>query len=314
MVQSPVLAQSNALTQGRYDFSVVEKRAVYFIIQAVRRQFVERPDGQRDLFDNLVVKIKTEHLQSSDTELRKMYEGMKSLRKKSITIDNDEVFLEVGYINYFEHKKGAEEVEVEVSKKILPYLVELAKGFTSYYLTVAISLKNKYSQRFYEYCSQYRETGFFTFTPDELRAKLMLGDKYPRYALIKGKVIDPALKELKTMHEAGQCDLYFTYKEEKSGRTVERINFYIKTTQVEAKETMKPEDCVYFIRTWLESWLKVDKRPKNKPWVNSVISHLQRHPENLPTCYERLVWIQKNKPSGDWAPYARHVIDEDFMD
>jgi hypothetical protein len=116
------------------------------------------------------------------------------------------------------------------------------------------------------------------------------------------------------MHEAGQCDLYFTYKEEKSGRTVERINFYIKTTQVEAKETMKPEDCVYFIRTWLESWLKVDKRPKNKPWVNSVISHLQRHPENLPTCYERLVWIQKNKPSGDWAPYARHVIDEDFMD
>lgn len=314
MVKSPVLAQSNALTQGRYDFTVVEKRAVYFIIQAVRKQFVERPDGQRDLFDNLVVKIKTEHLQSSDTPLRDIYTGMRSLRRKSITIDNEEVYLEVGYINYFEHRVGSDEVEVEVSKKILPYLVELAKGFTSYYLTVAISLKNKYSQRFYEYCSQYRETGFFTFTPEELRAKLVLGDKYPRHALVKGKVIDPALKELKAMFDAGQCDLCFTYKEEKSGRTVVRMNFYVQTTKTEVKEVLKPEDYIYFIRTWLESWLKVDKRPKNKPWISALISHLQRHPELLPECYEKLVWIQKNKPSGDWAPYARYVIDEDYTE
>jgi plasmid replication initiation protein len=313
MIKSPILAQANALTQGRYDFSAVEKRAVYFIIQAVRKQFVERPDGQRNIFDNLVIQLSTEHLQKSDTTLQKLYEGMKSLRKKSITIDNEEMHLEVGYINYFKHKKGASVVEVEVSKMILPYLVELSKGFTSYHLTVAISLKTKYSQRFYEYSSQYRETGFFTFTLEELREKLALGDKYPRYALVKSYIIEPAFKELKAMYEDGQCDLYFTYKEEKVGRTVERINFFVKTTKGEEKETLKPDDYIYFIRTWLSSWLKVDKRPRNKVWIGEVVSHLQRTPERLPECYEKLVWIQKNKPAVDWAPYARFVIDEEFL-
>jgi len=313
MLKSPILAQANALTQGRYDFSVVEKRAVYFIIQAVRKQFIERSDGQRNIFDNLVVQIKTEHLQKCDTELRKMYEGMKNLRRKDITIDNDEFYLNVGYINYFKHKKGSDVVEIEVSKLILPYLVELSKGFTSYHLTVAISLKNKYSQRFYEYCSQYRQTGFFTFTIEELREKLALGDKYPIYAQMKGKILEPALKELKAMYKEGQCDLYFTYKEEKVGRTVKRINFFVKTTEGEKKEELKPEDHMYFIRTWLSSWLKVDKRPKNKEWIGEVVSHLQRTPERLLECYEKLVWIQKNKPEADWAPYARFVIDEEFL-
>jgi len=32
------LAQANVLTQARYNFTVVEKRAVYYIIKEVRRQ------------------------------------------------------------------------------------------------------------------------------------------------------------------------------------------------------------------------------------------------------------------------------------
>ena len=314
MEKSPVLAQANALTQGRYDFSVVEKRAVYMIIHAIRKQFIERPDGQKDLFDNFVVRIKTSDLQKSDTPLRDIYHGMQKLRKKSITIDDEERFLDVGYINYFEHKKGSEIVEVEVSKKILPYLVELSKGFTSYHLVIAISLKNKYSQRFYEYCSQYRNTGYFTFTPNDLRAKLMIIDKYPRYALMKSYVIEPAFKELKAMFDAGQCDLYFTYKEDKTGRTVDRLHFNVKTNEPKKEaEALKPDDYVYFIRTWLESWLMADKRPKNKKWVSTVIHELQLHPEKLVKCYDKLIWLQKKKPVRDWAPYARSVIEDEFL-
>jgi plasmid replication initiation protein len=149
------LAQANALTQARYDFSVVEKRAVYFIIQEVRRQFIDRIDGQKNLFDNLIVRIKTVGLTNADMELRDVYDALVRLRKKSIYIKNAEHVLEVGFINYFHHQCREPYLEVEVSHKILPYLVELASHFTTYSLTVAIALRGKYSQRFYEYCSQF---------------------------------------------------------------------------------------------------------------------------------------------------------------
>ena len=97
------LAQANVLTQARYNFTVVEKRAIYYIIKEVRRQFIEVPGGQRDLFNDLVIKIKTADLQGPDigTELREVYLSLKNLRRKSIWIEDQERVLEVGYINYF---------------------------------------------------------------------------------------------------------------------------------------------------------------------------------------------------------------------
>ena len=176
MKRDVLLAQSNILTQARYDFTKVEKRAVYFIIAEVRKQFVENKTGQKDLFNDLIINIKTESLQGSDTPLRNVYSSLKSLRRKSIWLENDERALEVGYINYFDHLKKTAHVEVQVSHKILPYLVELAEQFTTYSLTVAISLRTKYAQRFYEYCSQFKKARFFYISIEYLRTQLMIED------------------------------------------------------------------------------------------------------------------------------------------
>src|SRR5690554_7078410 len=124
------LAQANALTQARYNFTAVEKRAVYFIIKEVRRQFIEEKTGQKDLFDDLVVRINTEDLQKTDSSLRDIYASLRSLRKKSIFIEDKDRVLDVGYINYFEHQKRNSHLEVQVSHKILPYLVELDRKST----------------------------------------------------------------------------------------------------------------------------------------------------------------------------------------
>lgn len=308
-----IIAQANIITQGRYDFTVIEKRAVYFIIREVRKQFVLN-SGQKTIYDNLVIRMKTEDLQKSDTVLRDIYSSLKSLRRKSIEVEDEERWLELGYINYSEHKKRAGEVEVEVSKKILPYLVELAKEFTEYYLTVAISLKNKYSQRFYEYCSQWKSTGFFTMKIDDLREKLMITEKYPRYALIKKYILEPAVKELKALYDKGQCDLYFTYSEEKSSRSVVSLKFFVHTKENDNTiNILKPDDYVYHIRTWLSGWLDAAHKSKNKLWIESVINTLIKNPDNLQKCYNKLIWIQKNKERTDFAPYARFVIEEDFL-
>lgn len=306
------LAQANALTQARYNYTVVEKRAVYQIIKEVRSQFIERPDGQRDLFNDLVIRMKTSDLQGNDTELRDVYTSLKNLRRKSIWIEDNEKVLEVGYINYFEHKKRDTHLEVQVSNKILPYLVELAEQFTTYSLTVAISLKTKYSQRFYEYCSQFKNIGFFYVSIEELRNKLLLGETYPRYALLKQYVIDAAYKELKKLYEAGQCDLCFNYSEDKAGRTVLGLKIAIVTKEKQ-ENPLKVEDCLFYIKQWLNSWLLTAKKPKNKAWVDKVIKHLQKNPDLIPKLYDRLKKLQDKEPSSNFAPLARHIIEEDYM-
>lgn len=308
------LAQSNALTQARYDYSTVEKRAVYFIIKEVRRQYIETNEGNKDLFNDLIVNLKTSELQKTDTALREMYLALRTLRKKDVWIEDDNKVLCVGYINYFEHKKGESCLEVQVSKKILPYMVELASQFTAYSLTVAISLKTKYSQRFYEYCSQFKKQKFFTISIGDLRHKFMIEDKYPRYALIKDRVIEPAYNELKEMYEQGQCDLYFNYSEEKVGRSVLRLNITVITREEEnQKKQFNPEDYIFYINNWLGAWLQVSTRPKNKAWVESVVKELQLHPDKAPKLYKRLEKMQKEQVETNYAAYARHIIEEDFM-
>lgn len=306
------LAQANALTQARYNFTVVEKRAVYQIIKEVRHQFIERPDGQRDLFNDLVIRMKTSDLQGSDTALRDVYASLKNLRRKSIWIEDKESVLEVGYINYFEHKKKEPHLEVQVSHKILPYLVELAEQFTTYSLTVAISLKTKYSQRFYEYCSQFKNIGFFYVSIDDLREKMLLGDSYPRYALLKSKIIEPAYKELRSLYESGQCDLCFNYSEDKAGRTVLGLKIAIVTKE-KHEEQLKVEDCLYYVKQWLNAWFLTAKKPKNKAWVDDVIKQLQRNPDLIPKLYNRLKKLQDKEPSSNFAPLARHIIEEDYL-
>lgn len=307
------LAQANKLTQAKYNFKVVEKRAIYHIIREVRRQFIEREDGQKDLFQDLIVNIKTRDLTSSDMSLREVYSSLVSLRQKSILIEDDERILEVGYINYFEHMKNEPSLEVQVSKKILPYLVELAEQFTTYSLAVAISLKTKYSQRFYEFCSQFKNSGFFYITIDDLREKLMLKNSYARYSLLKKKVIDVAQKELKGLYDEGQCDIYFNYSEERHSRSVKALKIVVVSSENEG-EKPKLEDFMFFIKSWLSSWLNTGKKPKNKAWVDKVVSHLNLNPDLIPKLYTRLEKMQEKSASTSYAALARHIIEEDYLD
>lgn len=320
--KSPKLYQANKLTESRYDFSVVEKRAIYAIINQVRKDYVDTNQGDKTLFDNLIIKMKTETLKGINgkgitTNLKDIYKGLRTLRSKVIEIEDDKMLLHVGYINYFKHKKYSDEVEIEVSKEILPYIIELVKSeYTSYYLTVAMSLKNKNSQRFYEYCSKFRHSGIMYLEIEELRKRFKLEDKYPFYALIKKYVIEPARKELQDLYDKNECDICFSYTEEKSGRSVKRIVIKIKSKEKErlaAKEKLKPEDYAYYIRIWLNSWFKTNSRPRNKEWVNEVMKSLQMNAEKLGPLYKRLVRLQEEKPPEDYPALARFIIEEDYL-
>jgi plasmid replication initiation protein len=59
--------------------------------------------------------------------------------------------------------------EVQISK--MP-LVELSSQFTTYSLSVAMSLKSKWSQRMYELCQKWQGTDGFRISVEDLRKTL----------------------------------------------------------------------------------------------------------------------------------------------
>lgn len=211
------------------------------------------------------------------------------------------------------HDKKKNTYEVQVSHMILPYLVELASQFTEYSLTVAISLKSTYSQRFYEMCCQYRNKGKFFLEVDRLRYLLKIEDKksYENTAEIKRSILDVAQKELQELFEAGQSDLYFTYRVKDSNkRKILSYWFDIHTLETEEEKKVHFETTQKQIARIMEicgTFIKRDER-----YLKRVLNHLQLYPNLAAEVLEKLHTKVNNYSRKELAPIIRYVLREDY--
>lgn len=311
------LAQSNAITESRYDFNRLEKNALYCIIRQVRKEYVDEPREQK-LYTNMRMDIPEEILaEIADENHRKdAREALISLRHRDININYpDGSWLNVGFVNYAKFNAQKKVFEVEVSSEIMPYLVDLANKFTVYSLTVAISLKSKWSQRFYELCCQYRnhlENGIPIFhkTIGQLRTMFGLEDMYPLLTDFKRRIIDKACAELKEAYDTGECDLWFEYCQIGKGEKA-KFTFIIHTqeaTQAQKKQFKELREMSYNIYKTLLSIFPRDTKFCEKCW-----HHLDFCPEKIEPLYGKLDRILKNYPKGtDRAKVARYMLLEDF--
>lgn len=312
------IAQANVLTESRYDFNRLEKNALYCIIGQVRKDYIETPCEQK-VYTNMLVHIEENVLSEiADAAHRKDAKAaLISLRHRDITIDYpDGSWLNVGFVNYAKFDSKKRLFEVEVSSQIMPYIVDLARKYTVYSLTVAISLKSKWSQRFYELCCQYKnhlENGIPSFhkSIDQLRRMFVLENKYPKLPDFKSRVIDKAQKELQESYDAGQCDLWFEYAQEGRGEKA-GFKFIIHTredTQAQQKQFKELREMSYAIYKNLLSIFPRDAKFCEKCW-----KHMDMYPEKIEPLYGKLERILSNYPKGaDRAKVTRYMLDEDFQ-
>ena len=110
-MKNELVRQDNRITTARYELSTIEKRVMYVIIRQIRKQFVLQENGQRDLFNDLVVKMKSSEILKNmkETNPSRVKKALKSLRLRSFEYDNglpedhpDHHWFEVGFINYGE--------------------------------------------------------------------------------------------------------------------------------------------------------------------------------------------------------------------
>jgi plasmid replication initiation protein len=311
------IVQANALTESRYDFNRLEKNALYCIIRQVRSEYIEEPREQQtysnmrlDIQENILAEIADES-HRADAKA-----ALINLRHRDVTIEDTEGnWMNTGFITMAKFDAKTKKFTVEVSSEIMPYLVDLASQYTAYSLTVAISLKSKWAQRFYELCCQYRnhlEKGIPTFHKSitQMRTMFVLENKYPKLPDFKNRVIDKACKDLKEAYDNDQCDLWFEYGQIGKGDKAD-FKFIIHTreqTQAQEQDLKEKQDRSLYIYKFLLSIFKRDSK-----FCEKCYRHLCMNPDKVNPLFDKIVRCQKKYKEADLAKIVRFILDEDFQ-
>ena len=191
----PTQLQPNIVTAARYEYTLWEKRIIYQVLAQINKD-IKSGVNEVDLFNNRVIRMPLKQVISGDKErLKEAKKAVISLRMKSFEIISNagtpqECWEESGFIYRSKITDGM--VEVVVSELLMPYLIDLTKAFTRYSPFTAMILRSTYSQRFYEFCCRFRDTGHWHVSIEELREMLKIDDKYGTYGELKKNVIDKA--------------------------------------------------------------------------------------------------------------------------
>ena len=312
------LCHDNALTESRYKFNRIEKNCLYKIIEKVRNEYVEGSTKENGDFQNMHITMPSNVLEDiADKKHKKdAHDALIKLRKRDFEIWKvDGSWFNCGFVNWCEYDAQNKVYKVEVSSRIMPYLVELARHYTTYSLTVAITLKSVYSHRLNEMCCQYRNriendglAGFHK-TQQQLRTMFCLEDKYPLNADFNRNVINRAQAELKASYDKKQCDLYFDVNIKGRGSEM-CYDFKIHTREQSERQKQVFEDCR---KKWIyiqQELLSIYKRdPK---FVQRVMKQLDFHPNLIDPVLGKLMKAKQELKGADLAKLLRFILKEDF--
>ena len=157
--------------------------------------------------------------------------ALDSLMKKIVRImhyiPEEATYLEIGtpIIQEYEYKHGASSVVIKICGKLVPQLIDLARGYTKYSLDVAFKTSSPNVFKLYQYISHFRDKKQIQCNVDTLRQWLQIEDKYQEPAHIKQRILTPAMNELKE-----KADVWFDIAERiTEGRRMKGWKFNIYT-------------------------------------------------------------------------------------
>jgi len=223
--------KSNSLMSSIYDLSLQEQRIILVLISLIN----PREDQDFRLYKMPVEMFK----QVVGLEGQGYYDKMEAiilkLMKRAFKIDDpDGGWLILNWLSSCEYKKGEGAIELEISAKLKPYLLDLKSHYTAYRLKNILPLRSGYSIRLYELLKQYETIGERYLSIEEMRQMMEIKKtEYKNYNDFKKKVILKAQKEL-----LEKTDICFDFKEKKKVRKIIGIYFFIKRNEQKDDKTI----------------------------------------------------------------------------
>lgn len=308
------IIQPNQVTIARYDYNIWEKRMMYKLIELLQKEMrkeVELYKSEHDVY----FEFSHQDIDANYDAQKYIKKALDTLSSKKIIIEKKDDYWTGNLINWGRDKKG--KILISVNNLIIPFLTDIAKGFTAYSAVVAMALKSSYSQRLYELCSRFKDTKKWFVAPDTLRDMLNLPKSYQDYKNIRTRVLDVAQKELKDLFDEGQCDLHFSYEEIRGGKgrggSVKELIFTIHVADKKGIKTgineltaSKFQAIANFMREYFDTDMEANVR-----YINNVLVLLSDTSTkvNFDTLIEK---IDIAKTKGNPAGYFRTILKKDL--
>lgn len=311
-----LISQDNRLTLSISPLDLVQRRCFYLIVQQVRKSYIET-DKPKPQYEDMIIRMTPETLARArdPKHIRQAFEALARLREKSFEIEDKHRMLSVGIINYAEYSKETQKYEIQVSNKLLPYLVNLSQRFTTYNLCVAISLKHVSSQRFYELCNMYchKAGEKFYLEVEDVRKMLMVEDKYESDYKMRKYVFDVAQKELRELYDKGECNICFEYSPDEStkvGKKYTRYWFFIHTKESDKyqQENFKQtqQKALYIYKRALATF------KRDRKYCQRIYDHMSMNPDKVQRMFDKVTKWETKYRGTDLARIMRFALEEDF--
>ncbi len=263
-----IVKKAEDLLLARYDLTELSIKLMSVLIAMLRKDDTE--------FAHRYILRISDWKELSGLTGRSVYENLlksaKELQDNPITIQRPRGWLVLNWLASFEYVEESGEIELEISSKLKPYLLELQERFLQYGIENILPLRSSYVIRLYELLKhEYnkitnynnQKAVIYQISISEMRNKFVIPDSY-RYNDIKKNIIIKAQKQFKA-----KTDIQIDYKEIKKGRAVNSIEFTVRENNKGSNDYLKDETS--FISFMRKNFINQDVLKANDKNTNQII-------------------------------------------
>ena len=232
-----ILEEHNDLITAQYDMPASEQDIFALVLSQIKKE--DPPEKRYRVLVKDIVAITQK--QVDYTKVEKSAKKLLSRVCKIIRDNGDPLYTSM--ISDAEHIRGSGYIEIGVSSKLRPYLVDLKANFTRYQLRMFGALRSKYSKRIYKMLSQFKNTGIMRISVEELKTRLKLLDPktgreaFKTWTIFANKVLEVAKQEINEF-----TDIRCAFKAHKTKRKFTHLEFKIARVPLEQLEAKHGED------------------------------------------------------------------------
>ena len=267
------ISQPNDVTQAISNLSAIERNCWLQILRGIQKN-KDLPDGDPKKYELTLTRSQLlECVSGHSSNLDYAFNALKNITdSKKIFHSKDGHRIYAGLLSYVDEHPDHETYTVGITPVLLPYFTNLSSEFTVFDMYIEMSFKSVYSQRFYEFCCQYRnkEDKVFFMTVHDIKKMFNLlevrdengnikqKEQYKNGSDFKRRVLDKAKDDIRSLYEKGLCDVCFDYKvKEKNNRgAVTSYYFIIETNGNTARLGIKKPITPTQIRIMSEGYSK----------------------------------------------------------
>lgn len=233
--------QPNFFTESRQEFTELEKNIVTLVINQIGHMALK---GEIEPGANLRFHIPYTELTTKRYD--QVASAAETLQIKRIMYRNDKTG-KFHFIVPFPSIKsdvidGRKVIELTMFADVVPHFSELGKRYTKYECDIMLSLNSMYAKRMFDIVSMYQCRGQYQFTyqVDVLKHILNCPENYT-FNDFKKNALWVAQRQLQE-----KANIYLDWAPAKKvGKNIVELDFFIKTTQQLAADSVKQEQKAY---------------------------------------------------------------------